>query len=200
MGATELITRQFTIFVAAGAALFVAIVTTMVAFVVRYNRKRHPVAAEISGSFWLELTWIVVPTVLVLGMFVMGVRGYRVMRQVPEGAMTVKVTAFSFGWQFDYENGKRTRELFVPERRPVRLEITSRDVIHSFFAPDLHVKEDAVPGMKTWTWFAVETAGEHTVLCAEYCGVGQSDMLTRIVAVPAERFEAGYADKAAQRP
>ena len=200
MGATQLVTRQFAIFVAGGTALFVAIVTVMVAFVIRYNRRRHPVATEVPGNVALEILWIVVPTILVIGMFLMGVRGYRLMREVPEGAMTVKVTAFSFGWQFEYENGKRTQELFVPAGRPVRLEITSRDVIHSFFAPDLRVKEDAVPGMKTYTWFAVDKPREITVLCAEYCGVGHSDMASRIVAVPPERFDAWLADKAAARP
>lgn len=200
MTATQVISRQFQIFQAVGGALLFAIVGTMVAFVIRYNRRRHPVATEIPGNVWLEVTWIVVPTILVVAMFFMGLRGYRLLREVPEGAMNVKVTAFQFGWQFEYENGRRTQELFVPEKKPVRLDITSRDVIHSFFAPDLHVKQDAVPGMKTHAWFVVEQPGEHTVLCAEYCGISHSDMLTRIVAVPAGRFDAWYANQAAARP
>ncbi len=200
MTAAQVIARQFAIFQIVGGALFVAIVGTMVAFVIRYNRSRHPTATEIPGNAWLEAAWIIVPTILVIGMFFMGLRGYRLLTDVPADAMRIKVTAYSFGWQFDYGNGKRTKELFVPEKRPVRLDITSRDVIHSFFAPDLHIKQDAVPGMTTKAWFVVDQPGEHTVLCAEYCGLGHSDMMTRIVAVPVERFDAWYADQAAARP
>ena len=200
MNVPAVIDRQFAIFAGGSAILFVGIVAAMVVFVLRYNRKRHPHAEEIPGNTWLEVIWIVVPTILVMGMFVMGVRGYRLLRDVPEGAMVVKVTAFEYGWQFDYENGRQAPELYVPVKRPIKLDITSRDVIHSFFAPDLRIKADAVPGMKTHAWFVLDAPGEHTVLCAEYCGVGHSDMLTKIVGVPADRFDAWYADKAKERP
>jgi cytochrome c oxidase subunit II len=200
MNATQVISRQLTIFQVAGTALFLAIIATMVYFVIRYRRSRHPVAVEIPGNLLLEIVWIIVPTVLAVGMFFMGLRGYQLLRQVPEGAMSVKVEAFTYGWEFQYENGKKTQELYVPVRKPVRVELTSRDVIHSFFAPDFHVKEDVVPGMKTTAWFVVEEPGEHTILCAEYCGIGHSDMMSKIIAVPQERFDAWYADKAAPRP
>ena len=200
MNVAGVIDRQFAIFAGGSAILFIAIVATMVVFVLRYNRRRHPKAEEIPGNTWLEVAWIIVPTLLVMGMFVMGVRGYRLLRDVPEGAMVVKVTAFQYGWQFEYENGRQTPELYVPVKRPVKLDITSRDVIHSFFAPDLRIKSDAVPGMKTQAWFVLDEPGEHTVLCAEYCGIGHSDMLTKIVGVPQDRFDAWYPDKAKQRP
>jgi cytochrome c oxidase subunit II len=200
MNVTQVISRQLTIFQVAGTVLFLAIVATMVFFVIRYRRSRHPVAVEIPGNLALEIVWIVVPTVLAVGMFFMGLHGYQLLRQVPEGAMSIKVEAFAYGWEFQYDNGKKTQELYVPTGRPVRVEMTSRDVIHSFFAPDLHVKEDVVPGMKTTAWFVVDSPGEHTVLCAEYCGIGHSDMMTKIVAVPQEQFDAWYADKSKARP
>ncbi len=200
MNVAAVITRQFAIFAGGSAILFVAIVGAMVVFVLRYNRRRHPKAEEIPGNTWLEVAWIVVPTVLVMGMFVMGVRGYQLLKDVPEGAMAVKVTAFSYGWQFEYENQRRTPELYVPVKRPVKLEITSRDVIHAFYAPDLHINFDAVPGMTTQTWFVLDEPGEHIVLCAEYCGIGHSEMLSKIVAVPADRFDAWYQDKTKAKP
>jgi cytochrome c oxidase subunit 2 len=200
MSPSHLISRQMEIFVLASAVLFVAIVTTTVMFLIRYNRKRSPVAADIRGNLPLEIAWIVVPTILVMGMFFMGLRGYRALRDVPEGAMNVRVTAFEYGWQFDYDNGKRSQQLVVPVKRPVRLELTSKDVIHSFFAPDFRVKMDCVPGMKTQAWFVADSPGEFNVLCAEYCGVGHSGMLSKIVAVPAERFDAWLASKTASAP
>ncbi len=62
----------------------------------------------------------------------------------------------------------------MPTGRPIRLLLTSRDVIHSFFVPDFRIKQDAVPGRYTTAWFEVPAPGTHQVLCAEYCGAGHS--------------------------
>jgi cytochrome c oxidase subunit 2 len=187
---------QFAILVGFGVVVLVGIVIVMVVFVVKYHRSRHPVAADISGSPVLELIWITIPTLIVLGMFAFGLRGYLFLRQPPAGAMEVKVEAFEYGWEFEYANGATDRELRVPAGRPVVLRLTSRDVVHSFFVPDFRIKQDTVPGLTTTMWFQADEPGEHDALCAEYCGVGHSDMMTKVIVLEAGVFDAWYAEAA----
>jgi cytochrome c oxidase subunit 2 len=186
------VNTQFAILLWFSGVVFVGIIAVMVAFVIRYRRSRHPVAVDIRGNRLLEALWIIIPTILVLGIFYVGLTGYLFLRRAPADAMDVKVLAFQYGWEFEYENGRKNRRLMVPEDRPVRLLLTSRDVIHSFFVPDFRIKQDAVPGLTTSLWFEATEPGQHDVLCAEYCGLAHSDMLTKVVVVPPEEFEVWY--------
>jgi cytochrome c oxidase subunit 2 len=85
--------------------------------------------------------------------------------------------------------------LRVPAGRPVRLLITSRDVIHSFFVPDLRVKQDALPGRYTQTWFNPDRPGRYQIFCAEYCGLSHSGMLGELVVMPPDEFDAWLAEQ-----
>lgn len=172
--------------------LLVAITVTMIYFVFRYNRKKNPTPKNIESHLMLEITWIVVPTLLVLAMFYYGWSGFKFMRTVPEGAMTVKATGRMWSWQFTYDNGIKSGELNVPLGRPVRLLITSRDVLHSLFIPAFRIKEDAVPGMETHLWFLPDKAGEYDLFCSEYCGVNHSSMVSKVIVMTADNFEAWY--------
>jgi cytochrome c oxidase subunit 2 len=94
-------------------------------------------------------------------------------------------------WRFAYPGGPSAIDVLrVPAGRPVRLLITSRDVIHSFFVPELRLKQDALPGRYTQTWFQVDQPGRFTVYCAEYCGLSHSGMLAELVVMPPEEFDA----------
>lgn len=172
------------------------ITAAMIYFVYKYSRKRHPVPSDKADNMLLEATWIVIPTIIVLVMFWYGWSGFKALREVPEGAMTVKVEGYSFGWQFEYENGKKSKELVVPAGVPVKVEITSRDVLHSFFIPAYRIKIDAVPGQSTYVTFTADKEGEYDIFCTEYCGVGHSKMLSKVVAVPQEKFDAFLAEQA----
>jgi cytochrome c oxidase subunit 2 len=87
-------------------------------------------------------------------------------------------------WKFAYPDGQSSiASLYIPTARPVRLLLTSRDVIHSFFVPDFRIKQDALPGRYTTAWFEVKEPGTHQVLCAEYCGTGHSVMRAQVVAL-----------------
>ena len=86
----------------------------------------------------------------------------------------------------------------IPAGKPVVLRLTSSDVIHSFFVPDLRVKQDAVPGIQTTMWFEVSEPGEHDALCAEYCGVGHSDMMTKVIVLDQEQFDAWYREESGE--
>ena len=169
--------------------LLVLITGLMVFFVIRYRSSRNPVPSDIEGNALLEVAWIVIPTIIVLVMFYYGWTGYRTLQQAPPGAMLVKVTAKMWSWDFAYENGRKSKELVVPVDRPVRLEMQSEDVIHSFFIPAFAVKQDIVPGMTNGMWFSGEVTGTFDIFCAEYCGTGHSKMLSLLKVVPVGEFE-----------
>lgn len=175
--------------------LLVFITFIMVYFVIRYRREKHPQPADIEGSTWLEITWTVIPTLLVLTMFYYGLTGFQFLKKVPEGAMVVKVVARQWSWLFQYENGIQDSELRVPVGKPVKLLLTSQDVIHGFYAPAFRIKQDAVPGMTNYLWFQSTEAGTFDVMCSQYCGLEHSHMLTKIVVLPEEEFTKWYQGK-----
>jgi len=178
----------------AAIAVFLLILITflMVYFVIRYRRNRNPNPKDIEGSLWLEITWTVVPTILVMTMFYYGYTGFSTLKKIPEGAMKVKVIARQWSWLFEYENGVKADELKVPVGKPINLLLTSQDVIHSFYMPAFKIKQDAVPGMVNHLWFKPTEVGTYDVLCAEYCGLQHSYMLTKVTVVPEEEFNQWY--------
>jgi cytochrome c oxidase subunit 2 len=181
------------LYIAFIAVFLLALITfLMVYFVVRYHRKRHPYPEDIVGKTWLEIFWTVVPTLLVMTMFYYGLKGFQSLRKIPEDAMRVKVTARQWSWLFEYENGLKTSELKVPVGRAIHLALTSQDVIHSFYIPAFRVKQDAVPGMISHLWFRPSETGNYDVLCAEYCGLQHSYMLTKVIVLREDEFQKWY--------
>jgi cytochrome c oxidase subunit II len=176
--------------------LLVGVTGTMVYFAVRYRRSKHPRAENIEGNLALEIVWTVLPTLLVLAIFWVGWKGFVFMRTVPKDAMLVKVTARMWTWGFTYENGRTSDVLKVPLDRPVKLAITSADVLHSLSIPAFRVKEDAVPGRENYLWFKPETAGTYDLFCTEYCGMGHSAMVTKVEVLPEAQFQAWYGETA----
>jgi cytochrome c oxidase subunit 2 len=170
----------------------------MVYFVIRYRREKHPEPADIEGSTWLEITWTVIPTLIVLTMFYYGLTGFEFLKKVPEGAMVVKVIARQWSWLFQYENGIQDPELRVPVGKPVKLLLTSQDVIHGFYAPAFRIKQDVVPGMTNTLWFQPTEVGRFDVMCSQYCGLEHSHMLSKIVVLPQEEFTEWYQGKKEQ--
>ena len=177
--------------------LLIGVTGTMIWFVIRYNRKRHPRAENIEGNLWLEILWTVIPTLLVMGMFYAGWKGFVYMRTVPPDAMLVKVTARMWSWHFEYENGATSGVLKLPAGKPVKLSITSADVLHSLFIPAFRVKEDCVPNMETYLWFQPDEPGTYDLFCTEYCGTGHSAMITTVEVLPELEFGAWYRTAAA---
>jgi cytochrome c oxidase subunit 2 len=128
-------------------------------------------------------------------MFYYGLTGFQFLKKAPEGAMVVKVIARQWSWLFQYENGIQDGELRVPVGKPVKLLLTSQDVIHGFYAPAFRIKQDAVPGMTNYLWFQPTETGTFDVMCSQYCGLEHSHMLTKIVVLPEEEFTKWYEDK-----
>ncbi len=171
------------------AFLLLGITAVTVWFLIRYRRSRSPEpTSQVSGSVWLEILWVALPTFLVLGMFYYGWAGYLALRNVPKGALQVTATARMWSWSFTYANGKTSSKLYVPVGRPVEVNIVSEDVLHGFYIPAFRIKRDAVPGMKNHAWFVASNAGSYDLFCSSYCGVGHSAMITTVEAVPEAAF------------
>ncbi len=119
---------------------------------------------------------------LCVGIFFWGLNGWMKYAVAPGEAMEIQVTAKQWLWPFEYPDGSRTvNEIHVPVNKPVRFIMTSEDVLHDFFVPDMRVKHDIVPGRYTEVWFTPTVLGLHHVTCAEYCGKGHSDMQAKLV-------------------
>ncbi len=178
-----------------GISLFflVSITAVMLYFLYRYNRKRHPVAIQIKENNWLEITWIVVPLILVLLMFYYGYVAFSPMRNVPENAIPVKVIGKMWEWIFEYEGGKQSKTLVVPINKPIRLNLYSPDVIHALYIPAFRVKEDVVPGKNNYLWFEAKQFGEYDILCTVFCGIRHSYMEAKAKVVTEEEYKAWLA-------
>jgi cytochrome c oxidase subunit 2 len=169
---------------------FVLIVALMIFFVIRYRRREGVEPGEsTSHNTALEITWTVIPVGIVLVIFYMGFHGYMDLRTPPANAYEIRVSAKKWSWLFSYPNGYVSDRLHVPEDTPIRLTMTSEDVIHSLFVPAFRVKMDLVPGRYTTAWFRARRAGEYDLYCAEYCGTGHSDMLTKVVVHESGTFD-----------
>jgi cytochrome c oxidase subunit 2 len=130
----------------------------------------------------LEIAWTVIPLLLFLGIYAWGAIDYVSLYQSPRDATPIFVVAKQWMWKAQHQNGRReVGELHLPLGRPVRMVMTSEDVIHSFFVPDFRIKQDVVPGRYTSIAFTPSRPGEYRLFCAEYCGLDHAVMGGRIV-------------------
>ncbi len=184
---------SFIIILGISVFFLVGITAAMIYFVIRYRRKKHPKAEQIEGNNTLEIIWTIVPTILVLIMFYYGWIGYRPMRIVPADAIPLKAYGQMWSWMFEYPNGKKSAELVVPIDKPVKLDLISRDVLHSLYIPAFRIKEDVVPGKDNYMWFTAQQLGEYDLFCTEYCGERHSYMLSKVRVLPLAEYEAWLA-------
>lgn len=147
-------------------------------------------------------TWIYVMgggiAVILFGLVFGTIEAVDQIEHPPESSTVyVNVTGFQFGWIFDYENGARSvNELRVPVNEVVRLNVTSRDVWHTFAIGDYRLRTDAIPGRVTQMWFEATQVGTARIECAELCGIGHATMVARVVAGTPEAFDEWLAGKA----
>jgi cytochrome c oxidase subunit 2 len=180
----------FSFILAISVFFFLLIVVVMVFFVIRYRRREGAEAeASPSHNMALELTWTIIPLVLVVVIFFFGFRGFLDMATPPANAYEVLADGQKWNWSFTYPNGYVDENLHVPVNRPIRLVMTSADVIHSLYVPAFRIKNDVVPGRYTKVWFEATEPGEYELFCAEYCGTSHSDMLALVIVHPPGEFE-----------
>jgi cytochrome c oxidase subunit 2 len=181
-------------------ALFFAflIAGLIVVFMVRYRRRPggdHDPNAH--GSLWLEGAWTAIPFAIAMVLFFWGASLFATIRTPPDDALTINVVGKQWMWKLQHMEGRREiDELHVPIGRPVKLTMTSEDVIHSFYVPAFRVKQDVVPGRYSSVWFEATKPGTYHLFCAEYCGTLHSGMIGRIVAMEPAAFEAWLAGTA----
>ncbi len=174
----------------ASAILFTLVIAATILFVVKYRRRQQ--TGKTYGkdhNLALEVTWTVIPTILILIVFVWGFRTYMKMNVIPSDSMEVKVTAQKWFWSFDYEGGANSvNDLVVPVNQPVKLLMSSQDVIHSFFVPNFRMKMDVLPNRYTSTWFEATRTGTFDLFCTEYCGKGHSEMIGKVRVLSQREF------------
>lgn len=177
------------LFVMIVSVFFLVLITAlMVFFVFKYSRKRNPKAVNVHSNLALEITWTVIPTILVLIMFWYGWVGYMEMANAPENSLNIDVTAQMWKWSFKYENGTTTDTLYVPVDRPVKLNLNSLDVNHALFIPAFRVKKDILPGQDRFVWFESNEVGAYDIACAEYCGLNHSYMYSKVIVMTENDF------------
>lgn len=167
----------------------------------RYRDRPGHLAKQFHGHNMLELTWTIVPTILVIFFSVLSFQKLQLINDTATDAdMVVQAEGKQWTWVYQYPKEDRFRlqngeylsaaeEIHVKVGEKVRIELSSPDVIHSFFVQQIGGKKDAVPGRKTEVWVRAERPGVYKGQCAEFCGDGHADMLIVLHA----HDEAGYA-------
>ncbi|MCC7125833.1 MAG: cytochrome c oxidase subunit II [Acidobacteria bacterium] len=181
------------LFITATATVFALGVTiAVVAFGIIYRRKHDgEVGARIEGNLPLELLWSIIPTMIAMVMFGWGASTYFHMRTPPAEAMDIYAVGKQWMWKFQHPEGQREiNELHVPVGRPVRVMISSEDVLHSLFFPSFRTKMDAIPGRFTQLWFEATKVGTYHIFCTEYCGTNHAGMIGSVVVMEPAEYQA----------
>ena len=188
--------------VAVTAIMSVGIFCAIFYFAVRYRRKSETeVPRPVEGSLALEVFWSVSPLVVMLGMFSWGTWLYFRNSSPPENAMDIYVVGKQWMWKLQHPEGQREiNELHVPVGKPVRLTMTTEDVIHSFYVPAFRTKMDVVPGRYSSLWFQAKKTGKYHLFCAEYCGNQHSGMIGWVYVMEPEDFEVWLSGGAGREP
>jgi cytochrome c oxidase subunit II len=189
--------------------LFFFIITqgALIYFAVRYRRRKGEEEAAtpyITGNRTLEIVWVVVPSILLLAIFIYGYLVFRDIRTPPPGAAEINVTARQWLFVFKYADGRQTvNEVRTPVGKPVRFLMTSADVIHGFYLPEFRVKQDILPGRYTDLWVQPVKTGRYDIYCTQYCGTGHSTMRAVMIVMNEQEYRewtAGKEEKGENEP
>jgi len=182
-----------------GAAAFgFAIVVAFLAVAVFRSRRKRPAdpLADTGGVSWVVLGGIVLPIVVLTGLFVFSARNLSALTKPPKAsAVEVQITGHRWWWEVRYPEQRvvTANQVVVPVGQDVLFRITSDDVIHSFWAPQLQRKMDAIPGTVTSTWWHVTKPGLYRGVCSEFCGLEHGRMQFMVQALPEGEFRAWLA-------
>jgi len=179
--------------------IFVGVIVAMLAFLVKYRRQEGRRATYTHGNTLLELSWTIVPAIILIVLFMLSQSiWWSIKGRQPPSDFRVEVMAKQFNWEITYpgpdgrfgtaDDLRLENELHVPVNKVVLVTLRAKDVIHSFFLPNVRLKQDAVPGREIPVWFEVTKTGKYELPCAELCGFGHSGMLGHLTVHSAEEY------------
>ena len=188
----------------AAAVVVLAIVDGALIYAgIKFRERPGHVAQQFHGHNMLELTWTIIPTIMVVSFSVLSWQKLDFINNSRGGdvGMVIHAEGAQWTWNYQYPNEDRFRlsdgtflqgaeELHIPVGTKVRIELSARDVIHSFWVPSLGGKKDAVPGRATDLWIQADRPGTYKGQCLEFCGDGHADMLVTLVAHPQNEYGA----------
>jgi cytochrome c oxidase subunit 2 len=182
--------------VCGAVGLLVAVL--LIGFAIRYRRRAGaPTPAEVPSSTRLEIFWSVTPMVIFLGFFFWGANVYFGAYRAPDDAMEIYGIGKQWMWTFQHPEGQREiNELHVPVGRPVKIVLTSEDVIHSFFVPEFRVHMDVLPARYTSVWFEATQPDVYKLFCSQYCGTGHAGMIGQVIVLKPAEYQAWLRDHA----
>lgn len=169
----------------------VLVIGGLIYFAWKYRRKtENDKTAYIAHNSVLEFLWSFIPFVIFIVVFGWGWLVFHDMRTAPKDALEVHVVGQKWSWTFLYKSGRKSSaEFYVPVNKPVKLIMTSSDVIHSFYIPAFRIKQDVVPGRYTALWFEATKVGSYQIFCTEFCGDQHSAMLAKVHVLSEEDYE-----------
>ncbi len=173
-------------------SIFFQVVITglMFYFVWKYKRRKGDKLETPPDLTRIEILWTVLPLFFIVILFHVGFKGYVKNAIAGDGAIEIRARGKQWLWEFEYANGmKENGKLVVPINRPVKMVMSSDDVIHSFYIPEFRIKKDVVPGMYSNVVFEANKLGPAHVFCTEYCGTSHSGMLADVNVVSQEEFD-----------
>jgi cytochrome c oxidase subunit II len=184
--------------------IFVLVGGWLVYSAIRFRERpgeSFPEPPQMHGSTRLEIGWAIVPLLILVGLSAFTFAKLPSVKDVPKGALEIKVVAQQYSFTYTYPGGKHpaatdTNTLVVPVDKPVHLSLQSKDVIHDWWVEDLGQKTDVIPGRTTHTWFRADKIGSYVGQCAEFCGPGHAGMLIIVKVVSQADFDSYMTDKA----
>ncbi len=189
--------------------VWIAVMVAFVVFLVRYRTRPGRKAEYIEGNSRLEIIWTTATAVILIVLAFMSRSTWAEIKEHgPPGDVFYQVTGKQFNWEITYPgpDGKFgtkddlmiENELHVPVNKVVRIDLTSNDVIHSFYVPNMRLRQDAVPGRIIHVWFEATETGQYEIPCSQLCGFGHSGMKGNLTVQSQEDFDKWLKDQYSQ--
>ena len=175
------------------------VVLLLLTFCVRYRKSRHAADRNLDErkSWVWEISWTTASFVVFVGLYAWGADLYLQENRPPSSAADIYVVGKQWMWKAEHPDGQREiNTLHVPVDRPIRLVMTSEDVIHGFYVPAFRLKRDVVPGRYVSLWFTATKPGHYRLFCSQFCGTEHAEMDGEVVVMPEGDFQTWLAANA----
>ena len=199
----QAITSLFTLVLILSAVIFLIVTGLVVYSVLRYRARGEGEPRQTFGSRRMEVTWTVIPLIVVFILFVLTVRTMAFVDAPQDSGQSpdVVINGRQWWWEARYPNGAVTaNEIHIPASKRLLARIEATDVIHDFWAPQLARKMDAVPGRPSYMWLEADTPGTYQGACSEFCGMQHAGMRFLVIAEQEADFSAWLMHEAATAP